>query len=374
LFKIFQKDLASSQDNLELIILSETLKTPLVNLYSLNFEVLQKHKRKPLNQTALKFDQILQKRDRFLIENVCLTSKSSFLVLYYECEVYVIDTASALIRIKESVSSPRMTLDYFLSPTNVNATHLASITPIPKNESVMALNNLNHLVLVGYNLKEHKLNLSAVVNEKNEPIELNSFKINRDNALIGYLRKESSLIVVNLEKLLRGPSLKLINSNIIHEIRLAKGNVVGEYGLSEEDSTYAYLIENRKVLRFFNVKTRRELIKIPLYSEPTFLLCNSEFICMSMQDNRVISFLINDPGRADALERIKCLPSRKINPANEDKALMIIVEGKSDSIINKDESRKDNLFYKKVLHAHGSDEIQEFDNDADFECLKKSDY
>jgi hypothetical protein len=72
--------------------------------------------------------------------------------------------------------------------------------------------------------------------------------------LIGVLKQERTLIVVDLEKLSQSPKLKKSSANVFYEIQVAKENIAGEYGLLSECNTYAFLVENKQLLRFFNVK------------------------------------------------------------------------------------------------------------------------
>ena len=78
------------------------------------------------------------------------------------------------------------------------------------------------------------------------------------------------------------------------------------YGLSS-DNTYFFLVENSKLLRFFKFsddnETQTNELKLVsdlyLYCKPMSIICNSEFISLSMTDSKVISYLIGDPNRLE---------------------------------------------------------------------------
>jgi hypothetical protein len=363
-YKILQKPTQTS-DKFEFVFLNETLSMPEVNLCYLEFEALKSAEKVSIKPRAIKFEHILQTRSNRLIETVCLTSKNAWMILYYECELYVIDIKSCEVLVRDSISNHQMTMNFFLSPTYVNPTNLTRMVSIDSTDSAIALNNLNHLVFISFNPEENKLFITDIINERGESVRADSFKINL-SVLICYNKLENRLLVVDLKSLLSSRKLKINSKNIIYEMKIAKESILGGYGLSE-DNVYAFLIENTKLLRFHNLKTRREIASMPLYCETTCLLCNRNFICMSMQDNKVISFLINDPSRADSYERIKSLPSRADTEPNKKKAEACLILG--DSVMFKNEFRTDKEFYLTVFNSEKSTNPEDSE---EFNLLKKS--
>jgi hypothetical protein len=347
--------------------MNESLTNPEINLSPLDFEKLKNAEKIPIKRTAVKFEQILQARYKYLTENVCLTSKNQRMVLYYEGELYVINTELCQVLARENISSPQITMDYFLSPTNLNPTHLIKMTSIEETDLSIALNNLNNLVIINYIPGEGKILMCAILNEDGEPVRASSFKIN-SNALAYFDKFENKLTVVDLKSLLSTRRLKIKSKNVLYEIKLAKDAILAHYGLSE-DNTYAFLVENKKLLRFYNLRTRREIAIIPMYSEIDNLKCNQDFISMSMQDNKVISFLINDPSRAGSYEKIRSLPSRSYIEANQEKAKELLTHG--DSIMFKNHSTADKKFFTKVFTSNTPTDPADTQQ---FNMLKKSNY
>ena len=81
------------------------------------------------------------------------------------------------------------------------------------------------------------------------------------------------------------------------------------YGLSL-NSKYFYIIENKKFLKLFRTSDFKNIGEMVLYYFCDLAICSNDYLSISLQDKKVISFLIVDPKAPDNLKKIKQLKSR----------------------------------------------------------------
>lgn len=303
-YKAFQSHSSSS-----VVVLTESTNEPKVTIYNLVYEQLKE--KKLMKPIAIKFDQLVKKTGTWILQNSCLSWSGMFVFIFYEYDLYVVDTQNGQVLLKHTFIDNQIDLNYFLSPTNLNSSDLYHLTPfqdpVDEFESLIALDNLNKLLVIRFNQSSKKI-IRSVVNQeaKNEPASIHSFVIN-GNMIVAYNKQDSQLLVCSVNNLIKRNRL----IDLDFQLKLNAANFFGIYGLSMNNK-YVYFVENKKVLRVFNVETKKEITGtgLPLYSQPRQILCNNDFISIAMQDDRVISFLISEPERPDSLARIKNLPSR----------------------------------------------------------------
>jgi hypothetical protein len=303
------KLLQSDSNEMNFILLTESTDKPHLNYYQINHSKLKGKKQidLKLEKQEVNFKNILIRKDKSLLENTCVSVKNKLGFLFYDCFLYVINFDKAEIIIREDIGLVQISIDYFLSPTNIASNNLKMLTLIQNMDAIIATDNLKHLVI--YNFKSettNKLYKSVISNNKNEPVEIESFKIN-SNIMILYEKNEHKLSVVNMSLLFK--KFQIESKNVFLEITLKKDSQIGDYGLSQ-DNKYAFFIEDKKTLRVFNIEKKREIMDTTLYSGIYAIECNGEYITMSMQDKRIIAYYINDPSRPNSYELIKKFSSR----------------------------------------------------------------
>jgi hypothetical protein len=76
---------------------------------------------------------------------------------------------------------------------------------------------------------------------------------------------------------------------------------------------YVVAGDDKKLVSLFRVSDARQLAHMPLYGEIGEMRFSSDsrFVCLSMNDRRVLSLLLVDPSRPGHVERIRELPTRK---------------------------------------------------------------
>ena len=303
----------NGSNSLNFVLYTERIDKPELIIYDLNYEQLKDKKvnltSKDLRKSIANLDDILIMRQgkQLLLDNLSLTAKNQLTILFYECELFVIDNQKGQILTKQNISNHQITIDYFLSPTNITSNNLHSLVPIENTNILIGLDNLNHLNIINYNFETNKIIKNLITDTNGEPVQIDSFRINLNLIVLNLKNSLNKIVILKIDNLLKKFQLDL--KNTIYEINISKDSSVELYGLNTTNK-YAFLIENQKTLRFFNIETRRELIDTVLYSRPGDIVCNNDFICLSMQDSRIISYLINDPEDPNAYNRIKNLNSR----------------------------------------------------------------
>ena len=192
-------------------------------------------------------------------------------------------------------------IDYFLSPTNIITTKLNNLTPIPNTTSLIALNNLNDLILFNYNFK-NTFKIAKSSNWVDKEVKYESFKLN-ERYLIAFNRIKSKLVGFNLEYLLNKSSFEKF------EFEITCNNLT-LYGPSR-DGNSLFIVENKKFLSFYKCGDGRKKAEIPLYIETKRAECSEDFLILAMKDRRVISYFMADESRPDeSYAKIRQLESR----------------------------------------------------------------
>ncbi len=309
------KLLQNDSNEMNFILLSESIDKPLcLNFYHINHSKLRAKKRidLKLEKQVININDTQLRKDRrsLLLENACASIKNNLGFLFYDCYLYVINFDKAEIIIREDVSLVQISMDKFLSPIHLASNNLKMLTPIQNMDAIIAIDNLKRLVVYNFKSDEttNKLYKSLMNNNNNEAVKCESFKIN-SNCMLLHEINEHKLIVLNMKFLF--DQFQIETKTILLEISLKKASQIDEsnYGLSQ-DNKYAFFIEDKKVLRVFNVEKKREIMDTTLYSGVNAIECNGEYITMSMQDKRIISYYINEPSRPNSYELIKKFPSR----------------------------------------------------------------
>ena len=173
----------------------------------------------------------------------------------------------------------------------------------------MLLNqNLNNLNMITYNLEANKFRSSS-----NDWQTFESFEIEK-NLIVAFDKTKNILFGYNVEEIMSGKAENIVNpfKSQLFKIELMEDELK-RFGLSS-DCKYLHLVVNEKLLKFYRLDDMNLIGEMLLYSSPIQMLCSEEYICMSMVDQRIISFLICDKINPEhALDKIKSLPSRYKN-------------------------------------------------------------
>ncbi len=315
--RIFQETQKTDSDALSFVIVTESSKKIALTLRNLSFNTLMSDSNQQnftIDKKLVKFESLILKSAGSFLDNVCLFSTSNHLALFYDQELFVINTQTGSILLEKNFSVPEIKADYFLSPTNLNMNGLFNLTPIQHTTFFLALSNLDQLVAV------ELINLNTTPDIKkftsHSSIKFSSFEINK-NVLVAFSKNTNKFIFYDLDRVLKFRSFT-DKKVIMTEKQFASDSIIPEhlYGMSRENK-YFYTIENNKMLKFFKVITHNKCIELKLvadiylYCKPRGIICNEEFIGLSMSDFKVIAYLIGDPNNIDeTMARIKKLPSR----------------------------------------------------------------
>jgi hypothetical protein len=211
--------------------------------------------------------------------------------------------------------------NYFLSPTNLFLNNIFNLNACINSDNIIGQGNLKNILFISYNNNSNKIRIQTT----NSRQSFDSYVLNK-NILLAYDMNNEQLIGYNLNE------LKPFNK-IEFQINIDK-SLIQTFGLSQ-DCKYVYIIEKRTTLKFYRLIDCKKIAETLLYSLVRDVTCSDEFISLSMQDKRVISFLIVDPLVPNSSDKIKSLESRS-NVGLNDKVLRDPSQyfEKSDQIIN----------------------------------------
>ena len=267
---------------------------------------------------------ILRNMDLNIFDSICVMSKhwqddsascDSLFAVFYNHELIIIDPHNKSILTKKSFLEEDQSVEYFLSPTHIQANRLLNMKCYSSSNVIICVNNVNNLAMIDYDLARNKLSLVSSSNTQLK-FDSNILEINSSSQTDQQQGEEKLLLVHESSKNL----LVVYDVNIVkktssfrtaarHKITLneAELNMVG----FSSDSNYVYSIENSKILKFYSLRNNmKQIAEMPLYSIPVCCHCTSEFISFSMPDRRIISLLITDPDVPGHLEKIAKLESR----------------------------------------------------------------
>jgi hypothetical protein len=282
--------------------------------------------------------------------------------------LYVIDSDKIQVLAKENFGDQKINREYFLSPTNLALKSLLNVFPIASSDSVLALGDENSLMLVSYSEKSKKISKNNISNSlRNETLRVESFKTNQ-NLIILYNKDHNKLFIANLDEMLM--KLQFDEKSVLLVKTLKKGSIVEDFGLSS-DNKFVYLIENKKTLRFICLENGHEIMASQFYSPMTSVLCSSKYICMSMVDNRVLSYIITDSSKGNVLEEIKKLPSRSLVKESEHKRKCQAILNKCSNLLDNSSDDEEDAFVDDLFNKEESRSNDEFAK-MNFRKFKKS--
>jgi hypothetical protein len=256
-----------------------------------------------LNCDQLEFNYVLNPRESTL-DNICQTCISKFLFAFIGTEYYFIHCANLKIMYSQDLSIQNQSLEYFLSPTNLSATKLLNSNGLRNTDSVISINDLGQLVLIDFDNMNKKAN---IIKSSPNLFKFHTFKLN-NTKMVAYDQLNAQLVVYDLESFVLNKNIKTFSFNDTFARISLTSSIVNNIGI-DISSTYLYLVEKKNILLFYRLKDSKRLAQVPLYSKVHSIICNNSFICMAMQDKRVLSFLIAEPNE-ESIKRIKNLESR----------------------------------------------------------------
>lgn len=231
-------------------------------------------------------------------QNLSLTDKSGYLITTFND--WLCFVKNGRIVAKESIYQSKIDMDYFLSMTHLSRSAFLRIETVLGTDMAIGIDNLNHLVVIGLNennISQPTVSLKLIRDEKNSPIEFQSFYLT-PNMITSFAKKERRLLVLNLKKLIRN-NFQVCSKVIQFETRVSEENRLSKYTLSFNEK-YLFTIENGKTFKFFELHGESgqggQVFATRLYSRVTCdqIMCSDEFVCLAMQDNRILPLMIID--------------------------------------------------------------------------------
>lgn len=280
----------------ELLVLKEDSTQLLILIFKISLDKSQENELLLDSNSELDLKPLLVTNNNF---DLLLTNKSNLLLLSSDTDLVLVDLDQKKLLAKESFQNQdKSSIKYF-----------SSLKCVSKNsDNLVGLNNLNNLIYLKYKKHHNKLSCSRI-NHNSEKRSFNSFEIN-EHKLVAHDEKNKKLIGYNLSK----PFSKFFEINL-QELLLNK------YNLSPNNS-YVFTIENSKILKLFRIDDSNKVgdtnkvCDSIMYSEVKNVLCTEDYICMSMQDKRIIAFLIVDsssPGKIKQLESRSAVTTEKMD-------------------------------------------------------------
>ena len=307
---------AETRSDFNFIILTEPVKTSEINLHNLSFESCIKNKdqhrlAQAQNQITIKFPNILLKlKNKYLLDNVCMLFQSKIIVLFYDCSIFFIDSNNGMILFIKDFSLPEVDADYFLSPTNLQTNQLIKLTPVECCvDAILATSNLKHLNFITFDRSLNKI--GKKFRSKNQ---FESFQTNQ-SLLCAFDKSKNKILFYELKRANKRSSF---GDAFLFEIeKNSLTQPLNFYGFSSLNK-YFYLIENNRDLKFYKLSPDKKscflIGEIFLYHSVAFVICNEEYICLGMNDRKLVSFLITDRDNIEeSFKKIRSLPSRFVN-------------------------------------------------------------
>jgi hypothetical protein len=345
-----------SDANNDFFLLTEQEAKAEINVFEINYNKMKKHyetnrhnliKMEANSVINLENKKILiDDKNESLLENACLTYENKLLVLFVGCELVFVRISNSEIVFTKSFDQFEINLEYFISPTNLIINKLVNVTPIKSSDSLIAINNLNELLLLNFDMNHaNKLRLirsSVSTLGKNHVGSFESFKLNGD-ILLAFDSLNKLLIGFDINSIMQANSFSKLSFRIKLKENLTQdfAFISLDYGLSP-NSEYCYVILNKKLVRLYRAKEQSQMIgEMPLYGEAKCALCTDEFVALGMQDNRVCSYLIVDPNDSKGYEKIQQLESRQKTVNRKQKIQNEILVNYSQDLMDNDSSDDD---------------------------------
>ncbi len=315
-----------SEANNDFFLLTEQEAKAEINVFQINYNKMKKQY-ETNRQNLIKMEAnsvinlehkkiLIDSKNESLLENSCLTHENKLLVLFIDCELVFVNISNSEIVYTKSFDQFEMNLEYFISPTNLIIKKLVNVTPIKGTDSLIAINNLNELFLLNFDMnRASKLKLirsSISTLAINLVGRFESFKL-INNILLAFDSLNMLLIGFDIYSIIEANSFAkcLFRVKLKENLENDFSFISLDYGLSP-NSEYCYVILNKKFVRLYRAKEQTQMIgEMPLYGEANCSFCTDQFLALGMQDNRVCSYLIADPNDPEAYEKIQQLESRQ---------------------------------------------------------------
>lgn len=247
----------------------------------------------------------------FWLDNICSTFLSDHLVIFYDQKLIYIDSKTGKIIFQknfDSIQEDINSIEYFLSPTYLTANSLINLTPIKDTDNIISLNNLNNLML--FIFQKDKNIENRIVNSPNKMKFDSGFKLDQRNlVLLAFDVLNSQLIGFDMQIIMKQKAFK--DSSILFQIDFKSQPTF--YSI---DTHFLFTIENKKILQVFKydkefLNNYKLIGKMAMYAEifDCTISSNEYFICLAMEDRRMVSFLI-DHEPSITRQKLKSLPSR----------------------------------------------------------------
>lgn len=294
-----------------MIILKEDLNKPLIHIYKLNITDITKAKKDSItepNHGVIDLSSLFAVSNDVSIiatDNIAITQKSKLIVIYLNTQLLFVELETKNIILCHKINRINVnSVKYFLSPTNLALNKLNNLKSISANtDNLISQGNLNNLILINYDYELKKLRIYKT--DDLEPKRMFVSYVLNQLIVLAYDKLNEELIGFKLNTNDNNPN---VFENISFKTSIHK-SVIDSFGLSS-DNKYVYVIEQKKNLRFFRYEDSKKIAETVVYSRIGNVSCSDEYISLTMQNNRVISFLIVDPLIPDSTEKIKKLESR----------------------------------------------------------------
>lgn len=299
-------------NNSELLVLSEELnQNTSILIYEINFNEKQIESTLLLESTNRINLPFFSSLNLFSDENNSnLTNRSNLFVICLDSQLLFIDLKNKNILVQQSINNANgSSLKYFLSPTNLILTQINNLKNVSSNsDNLVGLGNLNNLIFINFDIIRNKVTLF----DSNEYGKRSfvSFRVN-ESKLIAYDKLRSMIVGYNLNDTID------LFKHYKFQINTNSDSILDAYGLSS-DSNYFYINEYQRILKLYRWNDFKKISEIKLYSKASNVFCTSEYVCMSMQDRKLISYLISDPFESNNFrDKIAHLESRSDSEAKK---------------------------------------------------------
>lgn len=168
---------------------------------------------------------------------------------------------------------------------------------IENTNSLIGVNKFNQITHVSYS--NYTKEVTVVVNKNIKFQKIGLFK----HILYGFCEDCNELYVYNLD-------LGMKINNVFGIIIFKRFFNELKYACISNDCEYLSTFEDNRVLSVFRFQDHQRIAHVQIYSEINSILMSETFVVMSMQDNRILAYLLVDFLKPEHQNRISELDSR----------------------------------------------------------------
>lgn len=243
--------------------------------------------------------------------NFCsFTANNNYLVLVVNKSIKYINARNQDIISEKEL--PQLSInDKTTSESGNDVESSLSIKRIPNTDDLLIIFNKQKLIYITFDNDFYTMN---VIEKNYQSIIIDDLKLVNHLLCFKAIKTSENLIELMIYdlNLIKKYSSFDANSDILllkERFEINNNSQIKLYDVTP-DLKYLFIYRLNRSLALFNLKTRVCIANVPIYTKVLHLSCTNSFIILSLDDKRIISYLIADQSSGDIDYQIKQLESR----------------------------------------------------------------